>query len=105
MISEELKRKLYEAYRLDWMISHGHTLPELMRELDGCTDDETGSSIQDTFSEWESDFGFRQELWACYDEFCNNELYETGYMKSLIMRMPDHDVMTDAYNAFLREAS
>ncbi len=69
----------YEKYQLLWMLDHGHSLDELVRELHEmqCEDpedsDRTSTPISELFSEWEQDRGFGGELWACEAEWEENE--------------------------------
>ena len=41
----------YEKYRLNWMIEHGHTLPELIRQLNRLyyETDDVGLSIEEVW--------------------------------------------------------
>ena len=62
--------KDYQKYQLQWMIDHGHSLEELIDELDRCKDDwaENNESITDIFKAWEQNIGFGSEIWACQEE-------------------------------------
>ena len=97
-------KKLYGAYQLDWMMSHGYSLQDLMKELnnvsdyhdehihDGYTGDgmPTGEFFVDVdgiFHDWEYDRGFGSEIWVCYDEFCGAELQDNAYIQGLVDRM------------------
>ena len=65
----------YEKFQLQWMISHEHSLRELMQELqdlqyDNPEDsDRISTPIADLFEEWESDRGFDSEIWPCEAEY------------------------------------
>lgn len=77
----------YERYQLDWMISHGHSLEELLNVLDGFwSDDEYPDNHcpSDYFTDFESDAGFGGELYVCYDEFIGAEYQNKAYVKTLL---------------------
>lgn len=73
---------LYEKYKTEWMTEHGITIDELMRELDNYRidreqDGEDFDSISQLMGIWEMEGnGFDGEIWACYDEWEDNEFYE-----------------------------
>ena len=61
----------YQKYQLQWMIDHGYSLQDLMRELtefqydDPEDSDRISTPISELFGEWEFDRGFGSEIWAC----------------------------------------
>lgn len=65
----------YEQFKLQWMLDHGYSLSDLMRSLQEfqCDDpedsDRISTPISELFDEWESDIGFRSEIWPCRDEW------------------------------------
>lgn len=73
---------LYEKYKTEWMVEHGVTVDELMRELDNyrieCEQNgDEFDSITQLMDSWEADSnGFDGEIWTCYDEWQGNEFYE-----------------------------
>lgn len=64
----------YEKYQLHWMIVHGHSLNELMQEMERLqTEICEPVSISELFRQWESDSGFGSEIWACEEEWMDEE--------------------------------
>ena len=64
----------YEKYRLNWMIEHGHTLPQLIRQLNRLQEEcEEGTSVEELWEMWEEEYGFDGELWVCYEEWAQAE--------------------------------
>ncbi len=73
----------YEKYQLQWMIDHGHSLGDLMKELSCAQEDycnapageglNPNASVLDVFNEWEYNVGFRGEIWACENEWAETE--------------------------------
>ena len=63
--------KEYEKYQLQWMIDHGHSISELIDELDRCQYDwaENNETVSDIFSAWENNIGFGGEIWSCKPEW------------------------------------
>ena len=61
----------YEKYQLQWMIDHGHSIAELIDELDRVQMDWSDGceSVPDIFKAWEAEIGFGGEIWACKPEF------------------------------------
>ena len=81
------RKRAYEAYKLDWMIQHGYTLADLIKELKSCVeevDEDEFIDLNTIFEGWEYDYGFHSEIWACYDEFCENEYQDKEYIKQLL---------------------
>lgn len=105
MNQEEFEKACYEAYQLDWMISHGYSLndlKEIITELAGQTiDDEPESApasgrslvnlVECACEEFEMDAGFDGSLFACKEEFLGAEYRDRGYMKHLTGMMPEPD--------------
>ena len=77
------RKRAYEAYKLDWMIQHGHTLADLIKEV-GEYMEEMAEDIVCSFDMWEFECGFNGEIWACYEEFCENEYQDKEYIKQLL---------------------
>lgn len=59
----------YERFKLQWMISHGHSLSDLMRRLQTLQYDDPEVPVVKLFSEWEADVGFGGEIWPCEAEW------------------------------------
>ena len=74
----------YEKYKLDWMRAHGYTLKDLIAELENMREEEPSTYLQSLFEDWEYGFGFNSEIWACYDEFMDNEFWDHEYMFNLL---------------------
>ena len=72
---------LYEKYKTEWMLEHGITMSEFIRVLDNyrteCEQDgDEFNSIEDVLNNFEDDGDFDGEMWACYDEWEENEFFE-----------------------------
>ena len=68
------ERKAYERFRLQWMLDHGRTLPELIGELQKLRDEgDPEMSLQALFRDWEFGYGFGSEIWPCFEEFLDVE--------------------------------
>lgn len=100
MTETEFKQACYEAYQLDWMISHGYSLKDYLygiaeaeEEARLCGDYPEGGTL-DVYDSLEGDFedqGFNGSLYVCKDEFLGAEFNDPMYMKHLIDCMPDSE--------------
>lgn len=91
----DIRKIAYEKYKLNWMMEHGYTLADIMNELNDMQEEEPDTCVSNLFSDWEYEFGFESEIWACYDEFLEYEFNDKDYMKSLLNE--------DEYKEYLRE--
>lgn len=72
----------YEKFQLQWMIDHGHSLHELLEELERAQYDDPendariSTPITELFREWEQDRGFGSEIWPCEAEYESCEAVE-----------------------------
>lgn len=101
MSIDEFKVKAYQAYQLQWMISHGFSLEDLfgrLAEMAASLNAEVPLRSKDTqdildFSKFVigsflvSGFG-SGELFAGYEEFLAREFQDGAYMKALFRNMP-----------------
>ena len=99
----EARLRIYELYQLDWLMSHGYSLMDVVR---GCAEeaviatfntcqDNPGATeiydidplerVEDGICSWSSD-GFGGERWVCYDEFLGAEYRDVSYVCELIKR-------------------
>ena len=69
------EKKLYERYKLLWMLDQGITLPEAFSAWRDYCDPahgmDAGTSNEDAFNDWEYNSGFSGSLYVCFDEFVN----------------------------------
>ena len=79
-----IKEIAYERYKLDWLLNHGYTLTDLMNELDKMQEESPDGRVSQLFTDWEYGFGFGSEVWACYEEFLDNEYQDIFYMAHLL---------------------
>ena len=99
----DFEQKCYEAYQLDWMISHGYALSDLVNILTGIagaaieedpllapTDaDGCQKAVDEALSQFE-DTGFGSgSMYVCKDEFLGAEFLDNDYMYHLLRSMPD----------------
>lgn len=86
---DRLHETLYEAYRVQWMLTHGFGLSSLLNELDDLVKENEDANITPkmAFQEFE-DIGFNGQLWVCFDEFMQNEYQDRTYIENLINTIP-----------------
>lgn len=109
MTKETFEQICYEAYQLDWMVSHGYSLNDLYQIIIGNMgeqiDEEPAEAIpEDSNSLWnlaecaKEEFLYEQgfgngSLFVCKDEFLNAEFKDPAYMKHLLSLMLNHKTM------------
>lgn len=79
MIDEEvtLAQAEYERFKLMWMLDHGFSLTDFVRELENLRkESELNVSIEDVFANWEFGCGFGSQIWPCFNEFLECEYKE-----------------------------
>ena len=121
MTEEQMKHRLYNLYQLDWMMSHGYSLTDLMHgmtEIPEYHDDYITdyyefedslvpiglkADIEGVFRAWEFDSdAFGGECWVCFDEFCGAELTMPDYIQGLLDAARD-DNLAKAYHEWAKE--
>ncbi len=81
---EAMHKRLYELYKLDWMMRHGYSLRDLINCLGEIQEEECEGSINDLFETFESDMGFGcASLYVCFAEFMVSEFLDPEYVKHL----------------------
>ena len=94
MTEMKFKRRCYELYQLDWMMTHGYSLQDafnILREgyAEGCAEGEIdgGTGCDDDFDYMEEYFeeqGFNGCIFVCEEEFYDCEYQDVGYMEYLL---------------------
>lgn len=91
---------LYELYKIDWKEQHNITSSDERKLATAWRDAHKGSSLSWS-PDWHGsallEFGYGEKgCYACYNEFCTNELMDKEYMNRLI---GDDTKLRDLYNA------
>ncbi len=114
MTEEQMKRRLYDLYQLDWMMTHSYSLTDLMRGVGSeavyhdehifdTEQDGMHADVEGIFVEWEGDVGFPGGcIYACFDEFCGAELTMPDYIQGLL-DVANNDDLTEAYKKWLED--
>lgn len=69
-----VKEKAYERFKLQWMLDHGHTLKELVQELERQREEsDPDMNLETIFADWEFGYGFGSEIWPCFQEYLECE--------------------------------
>jgi hypothetical protein len=101
----DVRRHIYELYQLDWLMSSGYALMDVVRgcakeaviaALNKCHDTPNAIEIydidplrcvEDGICSWLDD-GFCGACWVCYDEFLGAEYRDVSYIGELVKREP-----------------
>ena len=94
----------YEKFQLQWMIDHGHSLHELMEELqslqyeDPEDSDRISTPITELFAEWEAERGFGSEIWPCEAEYESREKVERylDELYELVERETNGEILSES---------
>ena len=81
---EIITKIAYHRYQLDWMRHHGITLNDYWKLASDYFFEDRGDWYD--FVDWLHERGFDGELWADYNEFCQNEYYDRELMYRLLDR-------------------
>ena len=68
----------YQKYKLQRLIDHNYSLDDLIQELENYINQESSDikiNLSKAFEEWESNIGFKSEIYACEEEFNDAEAY------------------------------
>ena len=78
----------YELYKIDWESDHKITAKRKRANvLDYYKGLLNGDYDEDyTYEDYLDEFGYDGEIYACYDEFLDNEYLDTDYMCSLLRK-------------------
>ena len=66
----------YQKYQLEWMICHDCSIDDLIWELTQAQKDNPNSTIEELYNHWEQNRGFEGSMWACQNEWMQNEWLE-----------------------------
>ena len=82
--SFDIKKLCYELYKNDWMREHGITHDMQQDALKNYYEEFSACSSEYTFEDYLLDYGFAGKIYACFDEFLDNEYFEEEYMCNLL---------------------
>lgn len=111
---EKFQQEAYEKYRLGWMSSQGHYLPELKKALieimeemaeEGDTvtcPEDVAPFVEAAVDSFLYERGFGGEIFVCRDEFLTEEFQDEEYVEALMGRPCPEEVDVDrtAYVSF-----
>ena len=91
--SFDIKKLCYELYKNDWMREHGITHDMQQDALKNYYEEFSACSGEYTFEDYLRDYGFAGKIYACFDEFLDNEYSDEDYMCKLL----DNTNLIDLY--------
>lgn len=102
-----ISKLCYELYKVDWKRNHMITAD---REMDSikdyyeCVEDMsipyfTLDGSEYTYNDYLEEFGYDGELYVCYEEFCEIEYLDYGYICSLL----DNEKLITMYRKDIEE--
>lgn len=91
---ENFQNLCYEKYRLQWMLSQGFGIKDLVDQMNNNYKDyaETNNknyTPRNAFTDLEDNTGLGSgSLWVCMDEFLHTEYQDEAYMNELLANHP-----------------
>lgn len=82
-----IRKIAYDLYKQQWIDTHSteamrlDAIREYHKDRKECIDNKMEIN---PYEEWLTDVSFNGLIYACYEEFCNNEYLDEGYMISLL---------------------
>lgn len=83
----DISKIAYELYKQDWVDEHTtregrlQSIREYHDYVQECAED---GFEADSYEDWLFEVGYHGALYVCYDEFCDEEYHDVGYVKSLL---------------------
>lgn len=91
----DISKVAYELYKQDWIDTH--TTREIrlddIRNWGETEIENDNEELACSYEECREEFGYSGEIFACYDEFLDNEYQDSSYMKKLLQS----DSLINAY--------
>ena len=87
VVLEDISKIAYELYKQDWVDSHTtpwHRLQSIREYHDYVQECRSEGEVPDSYEDYLFDYGFQGSLYVCYDEFCDEEYHDIGYIKHLL---------------------
>lgn len=73
---------LYERYQMDWILSQGHTIAEIMQIIQEWAEDDELVQMYTPYGYFE-EVGFGGSIYVCYEEFMMAEYLDPYYIRSI----------------------
>ena len=96
-------RRLYEQYKLQWMIYHKLGLVDLIDCMEvmiheDLASSETRKKLQDLFQAWEFGVGFLGgQIWPCFEEYRDNDYASDPGKAYLLISVFERDISTEPF--------
>lgn len=77
----------YALYKQDWINSHTNSEMRMdaIRDYYGFLIDCQKNNLEYmNFEDYLQDYGYNGKIYACYEEFCDNEYLDKGYISELL---------------------
>ena len=96
-------RRLYEQYKLQWMIYHELCLVDLINCMavmihEDLSNSETRAKLQDLFKAWEFGVGFLNgQIWPCFEEYRDSEYASDPGKAHLLISVFERSIQTEVH--------
>ena len=102
-VDEAEIRRLYERYKLQWMLYHDLGLVDLMACMEVMLREDAEipslrSKFQELFQAWEFGVGFPGgQMWPCYEEYRDSEYASDPGKAHLLISVCERDIQTEVH--------
>ena len=96
-------RRLYERYKLQWMLYHELGLADLIDCMEVMIHEDLATSdarakLQDLFKAWEFGVGFLNgQIWPCFEEYRDSELASDPGKAHLLISVFERNIQTEVH--------
>lgn len=104
--NEAAIRRLYERYKLQWMLYHDLGLVDLMDCMEVMLREDAEipslrSKFQELFQAWEFGVGFPGgQMWPCFEEYRDSEYASDPGKAHLLISVCERDIQTEVHPSF-----
>ena len=87
VVPVDISRVAYDLYKQHWVDQHTtpwmrmQSIREYHNYVQECRNEDV---MPPSYEDYLMDYGFQGALYACYDEFCDEEYHDVGYIKFLL---------------------
>ena len=84
MAKSNIRVVAYRKYQCDWLSSHGYGMKDIFNLVKEWLEEVESNDYEGDFQEYMEEFGFNGCIYACYEEFLEEEFFDRAYMKELL---------------------
>lgn len=79
-LTDYFRSVVYQRYQMNWMQHRNYDLQDLIASVTEYQRNSFTTNLNEIIQEWETNYGFHGNIWACYDEFLHTEYMDEMYV-------------------------